>query len=81
MTKMRVHELAKELNKENKEVIDFLRSKNVEIKSHMSSIGEEEAAMVKAQFGATPADVKAAPVEKTATAPVAEAPASAPTET
>ena len=38
MTKVRVHELAKELNKSNKEVLDVLREKNIEVTSHMSSL-------------------------------------------
>ena len=37
MTKMRVHELAKELGMENKELIDLLHKKNVEVSNHMSS--------------------------------------------
>ena len=35
---MRVHELAKELGMENKELIDLLHKKNVEVSNHMSSI-------------------------------------------
>ncbi len=38
MTKMRVHELAKELGMENKELIDVLAKKHVDVKSHMSSL-------------------------------------------
>ena len=41
MAKKRVHELAKELNVSNKELIEFLNSKGYEIKSHMSSVPEE----------------------------------------
>ncbi|WP_333791893.1 translation initiation factor IF-2 [Muricomes intestini] len=41
MAKMRVHELAKELGMENKELIDILAKKNVEVKSHMSSLEDE----------------------------------------
>ena len=58
---MRVHELAKELNKENKEVIEVLRAKNVEVKSHMSSLEEAHIAMVKDHFDPKPAP---APVEE-----------------
>ena len=47
MTKVRVHELAKSLDKTNKEVIDFLRGKNVEVSSHMSSLTDEQIEMVK----------------------------------
>ena len=46
MTKVRVHEIAKELNKQNKDVIDFLRSKNMEVSSHMSSLSDEQIAMI-----------------------------------
>ncbi len=41
MTKMRVHELAKELGIENKALMDMLGKKNVEVKSHMSSLADE----------------------------------------
>ena len=43
----RVHELAKELNRSNKEVLAALAEKNVEVKSHMSVLSEEQEAMVK----------------------------------
>ena len=38
MTKLRVHELAKELDKTNKEVMDVLKEKQVDVKSHMSTL-------------------------------------------
>ena len=41
MSKIRVHELAKELNKNSKDIINFFAEKNIEIKSHMSSLEEE----------------------------------------
>ena len=41
MTKMRVHELAKELGMDNKELMDVLQKKSVEVKSHMSSLDED----------------------------------------
>ena len=40
MSKMRVHELAKELGMDNKELMDILEKKNIEVKSHMSSLEE-----------------------------------------
>ena len=43
----RIHELAKELGRTNKEVIAALAEKNVEVKSHMSVLSEEQEAMVK----------------------------------
>ena len=41
MTKVRVHELAKELNKTPQDVLDVLRAKNIEGTSHMSSLSDE----------------------------------------
>lgn len=43
----RVHELAKELDKTNKEILAFLSGKNIEVKSHMSMLSEEQEGMVK----------------------------------
>lgn len=43
MTKMRVHELAKELGMDNKELVDILQKKNVEIKNHMSTVEDNVA--------------------------------------
>ena len=47
---MRVHELAKEMDKTNKEVLDVLKEKNIEVKSHMSSLSDEEINTVKKSF-------------------------------
>ena len=41
MSKIRIHEYAKEIGLSSKEVIDFLESKNIEVKSHMSSIEDD----------------------------------------
>ncbi len=67
MSKMRVHELAKELGRANKEIIDFLTAKGIEIKSHMSMLEEEHVELVRKSVGARPAPVKreAPPKEKT----------------
>ena len=51
MTKVRVHDLAKELNKTNKEVLDVLRAKNIEVTSHMSSLSDEQIGLVKSSLG------------------------------
>ncbi|MSA12100.1 translation initiation factor IF-2 [Lactonifactor sp. BIOML-A3] len=50
MSKIRVHELAKELDKTNKEVLDFLKEKNIEVKSHMSSLEDDHVKAVKEHF-------------------------------
>ena len=62
MAKIKIHELAKELEVSSKEVITFLNDKGMEVKSHMSSIEDDAAALVKARFG------------KKSEAPKAEAP-------
>ena len=51
MSKMKIYELAKELNKSSKELVEFLAARNIEVKSHMSSIEEDAVTMVKKAFG------------------------------
>ena len=65
MTKMRVHELAKTLDKTSKEVIEFLRSQDVAVASHASSLEDEHVEMVKAKFANKPEEKPAeAPKKK-----------------
>ena len=52
MAKIRVHELAKELQKENKEIIQFLQDKGHEGKTASSGLDDELAGLVRAAFGA-----------------------------
>ena len=47
MTKVRVHELAKELGMENKELVDLLQKKNVDVKNHMSTLEEDVASQIR----------------------------------
>ena len=47
MTKVRVHELAKELGMENKELLDILQKKNVVVKNHMSTLEEDVASEIR----------------------------------
>lgn len=48
MSKIRVHELAKELNIESKELITILMEEfNIEAKNHMSTIEDEDAVLIK----------------------------------
>ena len=61
MSKMKVYELAKELGKSSKELLEFLGGKNIEVKSHMSSIEEQEIALVRKALGGKP---EAAPKEE-----------------
>ena len=50
MPKLRIYEIAQEINKTNKEVLDFLKEKNIEVKSHMSTLEEREEKMVRDAF-------------------------------
>ncbi|MCD7922208.1 MAG: translation initiation factor IF-2 [Clostridiales bacterium] len=50
MAKMRVYDLAKELNISNKDIIDFLSEQNIEAKSHSSTLEETEVTLVKNRF-------------------------------
>ena len=51
MAKMKVHELAKEVDRKSKELIDFLQSKGYEVKVAQSSIEDEAIALVRKEFG------------------------------
>ncbi len=59
MSKMKVYELAKELGKSSKELLEFLGEKNIEVKSHMSSIEDGDVALVKKAFGGKAETTKA----------------------
>ncbi len=54
MSKIRVYELAKMLDKSNKELLDILADLGVEVKSHMSSIDSETAQLVEDALGGAP---------------------------
>ena len=58
MAKIKVHELAKELDKQSKEIIAFLQNKGIEVKAAQSSVEEEAAAMVRRELGKKDADRK-----------------------
>ena len=49
--KIRVYELAKELNKTSKEVMSLLAEKNIEVTTHMATLEDNQADMVRAQAG------------------------------
>lgn len=76
MAKIKVHELAKELDKQSKELIAFLQEKGIEAKAAQSSIEDAAAELVRSHFGKKE-EVKAAPEAK-AEAPAPKAEASAP---
>ncbi|MCD8046078.1 MAG: translation initiation factor IF-2 N-terminal domain-containing protein, partial [Clostridiales bacterium] len=50
MAKMRVYELAKELDVSNKEIIDFLSGQKIEAKSHSSSLEDDAVSVVRNHF-------------------------------
>ena len=52
MSKSRIYEIAKELNVDSKLIVEKLKEMNVEVKNHMSSITEEDAAKVRRTFQA-----------------------------
>ena len=73
MARIRIHELAKKLGKENKEILNYLTEKGIQVKSPMNSLEEEQVAMVEDKFGkketkpegkAEAAEEKKAPAKK-----------------
>ena len=58
MAKIRVHELAKELGRENKDVLAALQKLGVEVKSHMSNVEDTEAEKVKVLLKTNTARIK-----------------------
>ena len=73
MAKIKIHELAKELDKQSKDIISFLQEKGIEAKAAQSSIEEDAAQMVRKAFGKAQApqtgEAKAPDAPKTAAAP------------
>lgn len=51
MSKIRVYELAKQIEKENADILAVLKENGVEVKNHMSSIDEAAVELVKKAFG------------------------------
>lgn len=60
MAKIKVHEIAKELEKQSKEIIAFLQDKGIEVKAAQSSIEDDVAAMVRKAYGGSKADTETA---------------------
>ncbi len=48
MAKIRIYELARDLNMPNKELLDKIRDMDLQVKSHMSSLDDETVARIKA---------------------------------
>ncbi len=53
MPKIRVYELAKELQMENKALVDLVRELGIEIKSHSSSLTDEQISLIKGHLKGT----------------------------
>ena len=51
MSKMRIYELAKQIEKDNAEIVALLKEKGIDVKNHMSSIDDEAINIVKVAFG------------------------------
>ncbi|MGJ7439229.1 translation initiation factor IF-2 [Streptococcus equinus] len=78
MSKKRLYEIAKELGKSSKEIVDYAQELGLDVKSHSSSVDESDAKRIVAKFSgnAKPAAAKAK-VEKAAEKTVVEAPKAA----
>ncbi len=49
MAKLRVYELAEQMNKTNKEILSILKDKGIEVASHMSTLSDEQINAVKSE--------------------------------
>ena len=61
MSKIRVHELAKELNKSSKDIIYALKGHGVLVESHMSTVSDDSAEKIRKYFTAAPVKKQEAP--------------------
>ena len=60
MAKIKVHELAKELELQSKDILSFLQEKGIEAKAAQSSLEEDAAALVRNSLGKKKAAAPAA---------------------
>lgn len=66
MSKKRLHEIAKEIGKTSKEVVEQAKSLGLEVKSHASSVEEKDAEKIISSFSSSPkTDTKAPKTEVT----------------
>ena len=72
---MRVNDLAKELVKPNKEIIEILQKNQIDVKSHMSSVSDDQAALVRKSYAS---GAKSAPAGAQKNVSAAEAKPAAP---
>ena len=74
MAKIKVHELAKELDKQSKDILNFLQEKGIEAKAAQSSVEDDVAAMVRSAFGGSKSNEASKAEVVKEEAPKAEAP-------
>ena len=76
MSKYRIYELAKEFHTESKVVLNILARNNYKVANHMSSVGDDEKALLARTFSTKPAETQKPAVQKQAkpAAPKKEAP-------
>ena len=60
---IRVYELAKELSKSSKEVMAVLAEKNIEVKTHMATLDDKQAEMLRAELGDKKTEKEAKPAQ------------------
>ena len=70
---IRVYELAKELGKTSKEVMAVLAEKNIEVTTHMATLEDNQASMVRAELGQSKAAKEEQQAAKQEQAPAQEA--------
>ncbi len=73
MAKMKVYELAKELDVQSKDVVAYLTENGSSVKSHASNIEDKEIEMVRSKFGKTTTPAPKPAVKAEPAAPQAEA--------
>ncbi|MCT4612737.1 MAG: translation initiation factor IF-2 [Clostridia bacterium] len=64
MAKLRVYELAKELNLANKELLTKIEKMGIEVKNHMSSLEDEEVSKIRDEFNPKKREEKKVEVKK-----------------
>lgn len=71
-SKIRVNQLARELGMESKELVDFLQKEGFAVRSHSSTLDEEEAELIRKQIYNSRKETQDARRQKAAPAPAAQ---------
>ncbi len=72
MAKIKVHELATEVGKKNREIIEYLSGKGYDIKTAVNLVPEAEIEIIRAKFGAGPGAEAGAPAPAAKAEPAAK---------